>query len=83
MEKIMIMMSEKNYASKNCIKVEKIINTIATQTISIEELAQKLVSGHIVRPGILKGGNSSANWVGQQSRCSFHAHLTMIFLKKI
>lgn len=66
MEKIMIMMSEKNYASKNCIKVEKIINTIATQTISIEELAQKLVSGHIVRPGILKGGNSSANWVGQQ-----------------
>lgn len=43
MEKIMIMMSEKNYASKNCIKVEKIINTIATQTISIEELAQKLV----------------------------------------
>lgn len=66
MDDIKIMLSEKNYGAKKDIKVDKIINTITTQTISIEELAQKLISGHVMRPGILKDGNSSANWVGQQ-----------------
>lgn len=62
MDDIKIMLSEKNYGAKKDIKVDKIINTITTQTISIEELAQKLISGHVMRPGILKDGNSSANW---------------------
>jgi hypothetical protein len=61
------MLDNRAYADKpNDQETRLAVKQVSTQSISIPQLAQKLALGFSCRPGLLEGGSSDSNWVGQQ-----------------
>lgn len=66
-DEIAIMLDKRAYAEKpNGKETELAVSQMSSQSTSIPRLAQKLALGFSCRPGLLEGGSSDSNWVGQQ-----------------
>ena len=66
-DEIAIMLDNRAYSDKpNNQETRLAVRQVSAQSISIPRLAQKLALGFSCRPGLLEGGNSDPNWIGQQ-----------------